>query len=318
MDKLRLQRSNTLGDYIVILIGMAIYALGFTVFILPHQIVVGGMAGFSSLVFFGSGGVIPVGVTMFATNLLMLAGGYRILGKQFVIRTVFGAGLLSLMIGAIEGYFTSRPPFVTDMTMSVLMGSVVCGIGIGLYYAHNGSLGGTDIVVAILDKAGKASMGRTMMIVDISIVTCSFFLPFDGDMDARIQTRVQTILYGWASIFIYSYIADYLVRAGRRTIQLLILSEKWEEIAHRIAHEADRGLTILDGKGYWTKENRTILMVWCRQPDVDTIYEIVRTTDQAAFVVSSEARSVYGKGFDMLKRKTRNPLAPKISHEREK
>lgn len=243
MQALRLYANADVRDYLIIIAGMAVYAIGFTVFILPHEIVVGGMAGFSTLVFFASGGLIPVAVTMYAANILMLVCWYRVLGRKFVVRTVFGATILSLMIGSIEGYFTSRPPIVTDTTMSVLMGAVICGIGIGLYYAHKGSAGGTDIVAAVFEKKANINMGRTMMIIDIAIVTCSFFLPFDGDLDARIQARVQTILYGWTSIIIYSFLANYIVNLDKQTIQFLILSPKWEEIADRVTHESGRGVT---------------------------------------------------------------------------
>ncbi len=311
MQALRLYANPDVRDYLIIIAGMAIYAIGFTVFILPHEIVVGGMAGFSTLVFFASGGHIPVAVTMYAANILMLACWYRVLGRKFVVRTVFGSTILSLMIGSIESYFTSRPPIVADTTMSVLMGAAICGIGIGLYYAHKGSAGGTDIVAAVFEKKANINMGRTMMIIDIAIVTCSFFLPFDGDMDARIQARVQTILYGWTSIIIYSLLANYIVNLDKQTIQFLILSPKWEEIADRVTHESGRGVTTVGGTGFWTKEHRELLIVWCRQYDADRIYEIVRRIDDTAYIIQSEARSVYGNGFDPLKAKPRKIIAPR-------
>lgn len=293
--------SKGIRDYLVIFSGMALYAIGFTAFILPHEIVTGGMAGFSSLVFFASGERIPVAVTMYTVNILMLVIWYKTLGKQFVIRTVIGATLLSAMIGSIENYFTSRPPLVTDTTMSVLVGSAICGVGIGLYYAHKASSGGTDIVVAIFEKTKGISVGRSMLMIDAIIVTCSFFLPFDGDLDARIQARVQTITYGWASILIYSFIANYIVGLDKQTIQFIIVSEKWEEIAHKITHECRRGLTTIDGEGFWTGSHRKLLIVWCRQYDSNNIYEAVRRTDPEAIVIQSDARSVYGRGFDRLK-----------------
>ena len=302
-------------DYLIIVIGMALYAVGFTAFILPHDIVVGGMAGFSTLVFFASGKMIPVAVTMYAVNILMLVCWYRVLGRQFVIRTGFGATLLSLMIGLIEGYFTSHPPIVTDTTMSVLMGSVICGCGIGLYYVHKGSAGGTDIVAAIFEKKSNISIGRTMMIIDVAIVTCSFFLPFDGDLDARIQGRVEPIVYGWASIAIYSLLANYFVNADKQTIQFLILSPKWHEIADNITHRTGRGVTTFDSNGFWTGENRTMLIVWCRQFDADRIYEIVREIDEGAYVIQSNARSVYGNGFDPLRMKPRKSIPPRKTIE---
>lgn len=318
MQALRLYSNPDIRDYLIIIAGMALYAIGFTVFILPHQIVVGGMAGFSSLVFFASGETIPVAVTMYVVNIMMLVCWFKVLGRKFVVRTVFGATVLSAMIGAIEGYFTSRPPIVSDTTMSVLMGAAVCGFGIGLYYAHKGSAGGTDIVAAIFEKKSNVSIGRTMMVIDIAIVTCSFFLPFDGDMDARIQSRVQTIIYGWTSIVIYSFIANYIVNADKQTIQFLILSPKWREIADRVTHESGRGVTTFDGKGFWTGENRTMLIVWCRQYDADRIYEIVRRIDETAYIIQSDARSVYGNGFDPLKAKPRKIIAPKVAEMSEK
>lgn len=299
----RFYSSPDVRDYLIIISGMALYALGFTVFILPHEIVVGGMAGFSTLVYFATGGTVPVAFTMYAVNILMLVCWFRVLGKKFVVRTVFGATVLSGMIGVIEGYFTSHPPIVTDVTMSVLMGSAICGLGIGLYYAHHGSAGGTDIVAAIFEKTKGIDMGRTMMIIDILIVTCSFALPFDGDIDARIQARVQTILYGWSSIIIYSFLANYIVGLDKQTVQFLILSPKWQELAHAITHESGRGVTTVSGTGYWTGEHRELLIVWCRQYDCERIYSIVRRIDDSAYVIQSEARSVYGNGFDHLRLK---------------
>lgn len=296
-------------DYMIIVFGMTIYAIGFTVFILPHDIVVGGMAGFGTLVFFASGQHIPVAVTMYVVNIMMLVCWYRTLGRKFVVRTVFGATLLSLLIGLIEGYFTSHPPLVTDRTMSVIMGSVICGAGIGLYYVHKGSAGGTDIVAAIFEKKSNVSIGRTMMVIDVAIVTCSFFLPFEGDLDARIQSRVETIVYGWTSIAIYSILANYIVNADKQTLQFLILSSKWQEIADRITHQSGRGVTTFDSRGFWTGEHRTMLIVWCRQFDADRIYEIVREVDEGAYIIQSEARSVYGNGFDPLRSKHRRIMS---------
>ncbi len=290
---------------------MAIYAIGFTVFILPHEIVVGGMAGFSTLIYFASGQNIPVAFTMYAVNLMMLTIWYKTLGRKFVIRTVFGATALSVMIGAIEGYFTSHPPIVTDTTMSVLMGSALCGLGIGLYYAHHGSAGDTDIVAAIFEKTKGVNMGRTMMIIDVTIVTFSFMLPFDGDIDARIQTRVQTIIYGWTSIIIYSFLANYMVNIDKQTIQFLILSDKWHEIADHVTHESGRGVTTVGGTGFWTGEHRELLIIWRRRYDADRIYEIVRRIDEGAYIIQSDARSVYGNGFDPLRAKPKKNIAPK-------
>lgn len=294
-------------DYFFIVLGMIIYAVGFTVFILPHQVVIGGMSGFGTLVYYFSGERIPVAVAMYGTNILLLICAFRFLGKRFVCNTIFGASMLSLLIGALNPYFQSRPPLVTDMTFSVLMGSVLLGIGIGLYFAHHGTTGGTDIIAAVMEKVSNLSVGRTMMIFDMSIVGVSFFLPFDGTFEARVQARVETIIYGLVAIFIYSYIADRFIGAGRQTMQIFILSDKWREIAERITHETGRGVTTIDVKGYWTETSRTLLLVWCRFSNTLDIFHIVHEVDPGAYITDCYVRDVWGNGFDKLRLKPRQP-----------
>lgn len=295
--------TNELRDIIFIVVGIAVYSVGFTVFILPHHIVIGGMAGFSTLVYYATGQAVPVAVTMYGTNILLLVCGYRFLGRGFVIRTIFGATLMSLVIGMLEGYFTSHPPLIQDTTMSVVMGSVLLGIGIGVYYSHHGTAGGTDIVAAIMSSVSDVSMGRVMMIVDITIVALSFLLPFDGDMEARLQSRTQLIIYGWLSIFLYSYLADKFVYEERQTVQFIIISDNWDRIAYRITHETGRGVTYWEGRGYWTRDERKMMMVWCRKFNTLAIYNIVKEEDPHAYITTSYVKSVYGNGFDALKHK---------------
>jgi uncharacterized membrane-anchored protein YitT (DUF2179 family) len=287
-------------DYAYIILGMLIYAIGFTAFILPHNIVIGGMAGFSTLVYYASAKAIPVSVVMYGTNVLLLLCGFKFLGRTFVVRTIFGATLLSVLIGCMESYFTHHPPLVSDITMSVVLGSMMCGLGIGFYYSHHGTAGGTDIIAAIMSKISNMSVGRVMMIVDMSIVACSFFLPYDGDMEARVQVRTQIIMYGWLAIFIYSYITDKFLSSDRQTVQFFILSDKWHEIADRITKETGRGVTTWNATGFWTGTDRTMLMVWARKYDSLAIFKIVDEVDEHAYITNSYVRNVYGNGFDML------------------
>ena len=290
-----------LSDLMIILLGIAMYSFGFCAFILPHSIVIGGMAGFSTLIHFASGGVVPISVCMYAANALLLVFGLRALGKEFVIRTIFGATAMSLMIGLLEGYFSTHPALITSAPMSIAMGSVLMGLGIGMYYSHHGTCGGTDIVAAIMSHRTSFSMGRVMMIVDITIVTLSFFLPFDGNMEARVHMRTQTIIYGWLSICAYSLIADRYLSQGQQTLQFIILSDKWEEVAHRLTHETGRGVTTWEAKGYWTNTKRTLIMLWCRKADAAKIFYITNEVDPNAYIANSYVRSVFGNGFDHLK-----------------
>lgn len=288
-------------DYIMITFGLMLYAIGFTAFIFPHHIVIGGMAGLGELVYYASNKLVPVAVTMYGVNIMLMISGYKVLGKAFLQRTIFGATGISICIGVIEGYFTSVPPLIPDVTMSVVLGGILCGLGIGTIYIHNGTSGGSDIVAAMVSKVSNVSVGRTLMIVDMSIVALTFFLPFDGDMQARIQSCVPRIIYGWIIIFIYSYITDLLINTNRQATQFVIFSAHWQEIADCINRDAHRGVTVLDGQGWYSKHDVKILMVWCRKIESMTIFRIIKSIDPEAFISQGNVNGVYGKGFDMMK-----------------
>ena len=292
---------NNARDYVMILIGLALYAIGFCAFILPYHIVIGGMAGLGTLVYFATGGLIPVAVTMYGVNIMLLIAGGRMLGKAFTLRTIFGATGASLMIGAIEGYFLAHPPLIHDPAMSAVLGGILCGMGIGTIYIHNGTSGGSDIVAAMVAKVSNVSVGRTIMLVDMSIVALTFFLPFEGTMEERVQSTVPRIIYGWVIIFIYSYITDMLINTNRQAKQFIIFSSKWKEIADKVNRDAHRGVTVMDGMGWYSKHEVKMLMVWCRKIESVTIFRIVKSIDPDAFITQTNVNGVYGKGFDQMK-----------------
>lgn len=288
-------------DYFIIILGLVLYAVGFTAFILPHEVVIGGVAGIGTLVYFATAGLIPVAVTQYAVNLVLLALAFKIVGKTFVMRTIFGATVISLSIGVLEGYFMSRPPLIPDISMSVILGAILCGVGIGTIFIHNGSSGGTDIVAAMVSKVSNVSVGRIFIFCDMSIVLLSIFLPFEGDIEARIQARVPTIVYGWVVTFIIAYLTDMIINTNRQATQFYIFSSKWAEIADVINAEAHRGVTVFDAEGWYTKKEIKVLMVWCRKIESVTIFRIVKSIDEGAFITQTNANGVYGKGFEQMK-----------------
>lgn len=289
-------------DYVIIIFGIFLYALGFTAFILPHEVVIGGLAGVGTLVYFATHGLIPVAVTQYICNLTLLAFAYRIVGKMFVKRTIFGATMISLFIGAMEGFFMGLGhPLISEMSMSVVLGAILCGFGIGTVFIHNGSTGGTDIVAAMVSKLSNVSIGRTMIVTDVIIVSLSIFLPYNGDFSARLEARVPVIVYGIVTTFIVSYITDMLINTNRQATQFTIFSHKWKEIADRINQEAHRGVTVLDGEGWYTKQPVKVLLVWCRKIESVTIFRIVKSIDEQAFITQSNVNGVYGKGFDTMR-----------------
>lgn len=291
-------------DYVMILIGLAIYAFGFCAFILPHHIVIGGLAGVGTLVYFASNQTISVAITQYVLNMTLLAIAYRLVGRTFVLRTVFGATFISVFIGIMEGVFMGlKHPLLPDTAMSAVLGGILLGMAIGICFVHNGSSGGTDIVAAMVSKVSNVSIGRTMMFVDVTIVCSSILLPFDGSFQERLQARVPLIVYGMVVTFIASYVADQIINTNRQATQFIIFSHKWAEIATRINGQAHRGVTVLDGQGWYTKQEVKMLMVWCRKIEAVTIHRIVKSIDDDAFITQANVNGVYGKGFDTMRLK---------------
>ena len=289
-------------DYVFIVIGIALYALGFCAFILPHHVVMGGLTGVGTLVFYASNEIIPVAVTGYACNLTLLAIAFKIVGKTFVKRTIFGATIVAIMIGWMQPVFLNlSQPLMADTTMSIVLGGFLCGVGIGTIFIHNGSSGGTDIVAAMVSKLSNVSVGRTMIITDMLIVSSSIFLPFDGPFTERMQVRLPLIVYGLVVTYLTSFMTDMLINTNRQATQFIIFSQKWEKIADAINSEAHRGVTVMDDMGWYSKHDVKVLLVWCRKIESVTMYRIIKSIDADAFVAQSKANGVYGKGFDTVK-----------------
>ena len=298
-------------DYIFIIFGLSLYAVGFTACILPYEVVIGGMAGVSTLVYFGTNGLIPVAVSSYAINMMLLAIAYKVVGRTFVTRTIFGVTVVALAIGVCEGFFMGLGhPVIPDRTVSLVLGAILCGMGVGTCFIHNGSSGGTDIVAACVSKVSNASIGRVMVYTDMLIVSMSIFLPFDGTLEQRIETRIPTIVYGIMITFIVSFITDHIINGNRQATQFFIFSNKWVEIADRILAEAHRGVTVLDGEGWYTKRDVKILMVYCRKIESVTIFRIVKSVDERAFITQGAVNGVYGQGFDKVKVKMKKLNTP--------
>lgn len=291
-------------DYFFIILGLFLYALGFTAFILPHEVVMGGLAGVGTLVYFATAGKISVGVTVYVGNLILLSIAYKIVGRTFVLRTIFGATIVSVMLAWLENVFMGlEHPLIAETSMSVILGGILCGVGVGTIFIHNGSSGGTDIIAAMVSKVSNVSIGRTMMFVDACIVMSSIFLPYDGTFGERLEARVPIMVYGFVVTFVISYFADQVINSNRQATQFIIFSVKWEEIANAINNEAHRGVTVLEGMGWYTKKEMKILMVWCRKIESVNIFRIVKSIDENAFITQGAVNGVYGKGFDTMRMK---------------
>ena len=275
-------------DYVMIFLGLASYAFGFTAFILPEKVVTGGVTGVASLLFFGLGW--NVAVTYFIINVILLAIAFRTVGKQFVIRTIIGASAATLLIGFMEPLFT-EPIVAQQPFMNVIIGAIFCGVGIGTVFVHNGSSAGTDIVAAMVTKYTNISFGRMMLYMDLFIISSSYI----------IFQSIDKIVYGLIFMIINSFVADMVINNNRQAVQFMIFSEKWEDIANAINNEAHRGCTLLHGTGWYTKRDVKILLVMCRKMESVHIFRIIKAVDDQALISQSNMNGVYGLGFDEVK-----------------
>lgn len=288
-------------DYIMIVIGLALYSLGFTAFILPEKVVIGGVTGLASLIYFRFS--IPVAISNYAINIILLAMAFRVVGKTFVIRSIFGSTILSVLIGCMQPWF-HEPLVAQQPFMNVIIGALMCGFGIGLTFVHNGSSGGTDIVAAMVSKKSNVTVGRMIMYTDFIIISSSFLLFHSLDK----------IVFGFVFLFVLSYITDVVINSNRQAVQFIIFSDKWEEIADAIINDAHRGCTMLHGTGWYTKNNVTLLMVMCRKIEAVTIFRIIRSIDKHAFITQSNVNGVYGNGFDKMKVKLKKDITADVRH----
>lgn len=280
-------------DYVIIVVGLLIYAFGFCAFVLPEKVVIGGLVGLGSIVYFLTG--IPVAITSYGCNLALLALAYKIVGKQFVIRTIFGATVINLFIGLLQPFFPE--PLIAQQTfMNIIIGGVLCGVGVGLAFTHNGSTGGTDIVAAMVSKHSNVSIGRMMIYCDFVIISSSFF----------IFHQIDNVVYGLVVTFLASFMADQIINTTRQAVQFTIISSHWEKIADAINNEARRGCTVLDGMGWYSKHTVKVLLVMCRKIESVTIFRIVKSIDKDAFITQANVNGVYGQGFDMVKLKMKD------------
>ncbi len=294
-------------DYVFITFGLLMYAFGFSAFIAPEGVITGGMAGVGQIIYYASlnlfGWGIPVAASMFVCNGILLAFAYKIVGKTFVIRTIVGVIIVSVFIGLLQPLFPE--PLVNKdnaMFMNVLIGSMLCGAGLGLAFAHNGSSGGTDIVAAMMVKRTNVSMGRTMQMCDCCIISSSLLIFGFGD------AGFERLVYGLVVLLIVSLSADMVINTNRQAVQFIIFSPHWEEIATAINHDAHRGCTILNGTGWYSKKEVKILLVMCRKIESQTIYRIIKSIDPESFITQANVNGVYGKGFDELKLKMKKPV----------
>ena len=284
-------------DYFFLTIGLLLYAAAFTVFLMPYEIVTGGVTGMSAVIYYATG--FKIQNTYIIINVSLLIVALKILGFIFALyfMLIFAQ---DLMPRDANGDFVKMLGEGQDF-MSLIIGCSLTGTGLAIVFLNNGSTGGTDIIAACVNKYRDISLGQVLMGVDVLIVGSCLFFPQFGD----IMERLHKMVFGYCTMFIECFMLDHVMNMRRESVQFMIFSWKHEEIAKAIVDETEHALTILDGHGWYTGNDMKVICLLAKRNESKTIFRIIKMVDPTAFVSQSSVIGVYGEGFDQIKIKAK-------------
>lgn len=268
-------------------LGSLLFALGWTIFLIPAEINGGGVSGIGALVFYITG--IPAGLTYLAVNAILVVIAIIKLGKSFGAKTIVNMLVISLLLTLFQKYLNK--PIIDDKFLSAVLGGISGGIGLGLVFSQGGTTGGTDIIAMIVTKYKRISPGRVIMYCDVIIIAASWFVFHSAEI----------LVYGYVSMWVVSYTLDAFLNGANQSAQIFIFSEKWEEIRDFILHENGRGATIMDATGAYTGKPIKIVMTVVRKRETTPIFKKIKEIDHDAFISMGSVMGVFGEGFDQIK-----------------
>lgn len=274
-------------NYAFITIGLALFVLGWSAFMTPFEVTGGGVAGIASILYFAT--KFPIGITTFLFNAILIAIAWRILGTKFCINSLICTFILSLFFSIAQVLFTH--PLVDDMFMSVLIGSCISAAGVGIAINWGGNTGGLDIISLMIGKYRNISYGHVNFAANVFIVGGSYFIVHD----------LEKLVYSFVVLFVYMFVADYVIDGYRQTYQFMVFSKENEKIAERISKDLKRGATFLKGYGSYNRQESDVLLIVAHRTDKAIITRIIKEIDNSAFITITKTSSVFGKNFDTLK-----------------
>lgn len=296
-------------DYFFISLGLLIYTISFVLFLMPYQIVAGGATGMSAIIYYATG--FHMQYTYIIINGVLLIMALFILGLKFMVKTIYAILLLAILITLMQAIVPKQPNGLPIQLlgpgqdfMSMIIGCVLTGVALSTVFLHNGSTGGSDIIAASVNKYHDISLGRVLIAIDFCIIgSCMFFPAFGTYLE-----RAHKVMFGLCVMTLENFSLDYIMNARRESVQFLIFSSKYQELAEAIGTETGHGVTILDGHGWYTGKEVKVLCVLAKKFESTTIFRLIKFIDPRAFVSQSSVVGVYGEGFDEMKVKINKKL----------
>jgi len=313
-------------EWALVTLGILIYVTGWALFLMPNNLVGGGVSGISSMIQYATGGAIQMGYSYFVLNAILIILAMVVIGMGFGAKTIYAIILASVGLRFLPDLIPTEIiqtlALQNGKLMSTLCGGVMAGIGIGMSISNGGSTGGTDIIALIYTKYRNVSPGKVILYIDFVIILSSLLIPSivpdldpatgkqligpDGEPLTHLMPfseKVTTVIYGLILVTVNGRVIDSYLSGSQQSVQLFILSKHYAEIADSITHDLHRGVTVLDGKGWYTKEPAEVLMVITRKTDVNLFLRQIKAIDPNAFLSVSSVNGVYGRGFEAIKGK---------------
>ena len=281
---------SVIWDYFLITIGSIIFCLAWTSFLIPNGLASGGMTGLCTIIQYGTG--IPVGVTYPIINVLLLILAFFSLGKSFGFKTVYVIIFTSILFEVLPRFPQLEVLNIPDKLLVALVGGAMESIGIGIVLLKGGSTGGTDIVAMIINKYWPISPGKVYLYSDIFIIALLLFVPGMGIVD---------MIYAYVVMLTFSFGVDYVLLGNKSSVQILVFSSKYKEIADHIINDVHRGVTALQSVGWYSQKESKVLLIVARKQQMNEVVSEIKEIDRNAFISISTANSVYGEGFEELK-----------------
>jgi uncharacterized membrane-anchored protein YitT (DUF2179 family) len=260
---------------------------------LPHKITGGGVSGIGALVFYSTG--IPMGYTYLLINVGLILLAIKMLGANFGVKTIIGVIAGAFLLGLMQSLI--KQPVVNDRFLSALIGGGLAGVGLGIIFTQGGSTGGTDIIAMIINKYRNISPGRVILACDVFIIGSSFFVL----LDMSPVNRIETIVYGYVSMAVTAYAIDAVLSGSKQSVQIFIFSKNYVEIADQITNQLGRGVTLIEGKGWYSKEDQKVLITMVRKFEANDVYRVIKEIDPDAFISVASVMGVFGKGFERIR-----------------
>lgn len=288
---------SVIWDYIIVSLGTLMFCMAWDTFLIPNGIAAGGLTGACTVIQFATHGLIPVAYSTFIANAALLIMGVIVLGNAFGVKTVYVVVLSSVLFKILPGFdWIQATPgnffFIDNKALIPIVGGLIEAVGVGLIFQRGGSTGGTDVAALVMNKFWPISPGKVYLYSDVFIIASVLLIP---------GKTFEDMIYGYIAMVTFSFMLDFVLLGSKSTVQVLVFTQKYEEMADYMMNKLHRGVTALKAVGWYTKKDKNVLLIVARKSQMPELSKAIKHIDDKAFVSVSPASSVYGEGFDELK-----------------